>query len=126
MGIFAGGVGNTGESSMVDMFDFDERRVLPRMYAPTIRSGMLSVSRSSPWPVAHPSLPLCSSTCVPMYLAILHTPLWTTFFLVYCSGVIAPISVGQSRKRLIEGCVEIERGVCVCVCVILLIPFTTC
>lgn len=37
MGIFAGGVENTGDSSMVDMFDFGERRVLPRMYAPTIR-----------------------------------------------------------------------------------------
>lgn len=37
MGMFAGGVSNTGDSSMVDLFDFDERRVLPRMDAPTVR-----------------------------------------------------------------------------------------
>ncbi|CAM9977867.1 unnamed protein product, partial [Laminaria digitata] len=37
VGMFAGGVSNTGNSSMVDMFDFGENRMLPRMYAPTIR-----------------------------------------------------------------------------------------
>lgn len=37
MGMFAGGVSNTGDSSMVDLFDFDERRMLPRMDAPTVR-----------------------------------------------------------------------------------------
>eukprot|EP00752_Nemacystus_decipiens_P013002 g11503.t2 len=46
VGFFAGGVSNTGDSSMVDMFDFDERRVLPRMYAPTISGPTQGVSLS--------------------------------------------------------------------------------
>eukprot|EP00903_Cladosiphon_okamuranus_P013103 g12222.t1 len=46
VGFFAGGVSNTGDSSMVDMFDFDERRVLPRMYAPTVSGPTQGVSLS--------------------------------------------------------------------------------
>ncbi|CAN0152531.1 unnamed protein product, partial [Ectocarpus sp. 12 AP-2014] len=46
VGMFAGGVSNTGDSSMVDLFDFDERRVLPRIDAPTVRGPTQGVSFS--------------------------------------------------------------------------------
>ncbi|CAN0371489.1 unnamed protein product, partial [Hapterophycus canaliculatus] len=46
VGFFVGGVSNTGDSSMVDMFDFDEHRVLPRINAPTVRGPTQGVSFS--------------------------------------------------------------------------------
>ncbi|CAN0250085.1 unnamed protein product, partial [Discosporangium mesarthrocarpum] len=37
VGMFVGGLSNNGLSQMVDVFDFQAGRVLPRMLAPTVR-----------------------------------------------------------------------------------------